>query len=347
MEGNYQQLIKDQLSVMRKAIGNHEDVENPMFDYLRSVPYNVSRTELYSSGELFDKFTTEDESSADRCYDTVVYKHSLKTGKYTHLPFEMAARNMHDLGVRLAMEDFLSQYKERQVVGIMGGHSLPRTSAIYRQALDVSKKLTEQGYLMISGGGPGAMEATHLGAWMAGRSEEDVDEAIRILSVAQTSEDSGWLSSAFEVMKRFPLLGDYKSLSIPTWLYGHEPPAVFATHIAKLFENSIREDALLKAACGGLIYFEGSAGTLQEVFQEVVQDYYVCMGYPSPMVFVGRKFWNEDVPVAPFIDHMLKNKRYDNLLVTVVDETDEIIESITDFKGLCELMKNNPKFSIE
>ena len=38
-----------------------------------------------------------------------------------------------------------------------------------------------------SGGGPGAMEATHLGAWMAGRNEAEFDDAMDILSTAQTS----------------------------------------------------------------------------------------------------------------------------------------------------------------
>lgn len=76
---------------------------------------------------------------------------------------------------------------------------------------------------MLSGGGPGAMEATHLGAWMAGRTEQDVDAAIDILKTAPSFKDKGWLSTSFEVMERYPRKGDYVSLGIPTYLYGHEP----------------------------------------------------------------------------------------------------------------------------
>lgn len=300
-------------------------------EYLLSVPYNFERTELYTIQELFDVFDYDDPGSFDRCYDTRVYKHMVKTGKITDLPFEIAARAFHDLGVRVAMKNFLKEYEPQKVVGIMGGHGLARTTQAYRKAVDVSKRLTEMGYLMISGGGPGAMEATHLGAYMAGRTKEEVDEAIEILSLAPTFQDAGWLAQAFKVMDRFPLTTEYKSLSIPTWYYGHEPPSAFATHIAKLFENSIREDTLLTEAYGGLIFMEGSAGTLQEIFQEAVQNHYVSLGYPSPMIFVGKRFWTEEVPVVPFMQHMLNNGRYKNLLLNLADEVEEIIEAVEKF----------------
>ena len=89
---------------------------------------------------------------------------------------------------------------------------------------------------------------------------------------------------------------------------------------------------MLTEAYGGLIFFEGSAGTLQEIFQEAVQDHYVSLGYPSPMLFVNREFWAKQVPVVPFIQHMLENGRYKNLLVSLVDTTDEILYSIRKFK---------------
>lgn len=299
--------------------------------YLVSVPYNLELTSLYTIQELFDVFDANDPDSFDRCYDTRVYKHMVETGKLADLPYEIAARAFHDLRVRVAMKKFLKEYQQQQVVGMMGGHGLARTTQAYRQAVDVSKRLTEMGYLMISGGGPGAMEAAHLGAYMAGRTKEEVDEAIEILSLAPTFQDAGWLAQAFKVMDRFPLTSEYKSLSIPTWYYGHEPPSAFATHIAKLFENSIREDTLLTEAYGGLIFMEGSAGTLQEIFQEAVQNHYVSLGYPSPMIFVGKHFWTEEVPVVPFMQHMLDNGRYKNLLLHVADNVDEIVEAVAAF----------------
>ena len=201
----------------------------------------------------------------------------------------------------------------------MGGHGLSRLDIAYRQVVLLSKRLAELGFLMISGGGPGAMEATHLGAWMAGRSEEELQEAFSIMSVAPLYTDKLWLSTAWEVHNRFPNLG-YESLGIPTWLYGHEPSTPLATHIAKYFDNSIREDGILTISKGGVIYTPGSAGTLQEIFQEAVQNHYLTFGYASPMIFMGKKYWTEEVPVWPLIMHLVDTGRYKNLILCLTDE---------------------------
>ena len=296
-------------------------------DYLQGVPFHVLRSSLYTPDELFAEYLPGCPESFDRCADTVIYRHMVASGKITPDPMVQSARSMHDCSIRNAMQQFLADYEQRQVVGVMGGHALPRTDAAYRQVVEVSKQLTEMGYLMISGGGPGAMEATHLGAWLAGRTAQEVDEALAILAEAPCFQDAGWFDTAYRVRYMFPQ-HQYKSLAIPTWFYGHEPPTIFATTIAKFFDNSIREDVILTEAYGGLIFMPGSAGTLQEVFQEIVQNHYVSLGYPSPMVFVGTKFWNEDVPVFPFIQHMVEAGRYKNLIVDMVDDNESIIRSI-------------------
>ena len=90
-----------------------------------------------------------------------------------------------------------------------------------------------------------------------------------------------------QVRERFPQ-DRYESVGIPTWLYGHEPATPLATRITKYFDNSIREDGILTLAKGGIIYTPGSAGTLQEIFQDAVQNHYLSFGYASPMVFPSQ-----------------------------------------------------------
>lgn len=299
-------------------------------EYLQQVPYNVLPKGLYTSDLLYDQFDPADSSSFDRCYDTIAYRHMVETGKVAPKPMETSARSLHDSMISNHMRAFLDQYEQRQVVGVMGGHAMLRSDASYLQTARVCKRLTEEGYLMISGGGPGAMEATHLGAWMAGRSLDELQEAVAILSEAPSFKSEGWLAKSFEVMHRFPMQGEYKSLAIPTWLYGHEPPAPFATHIAKYFNNSIREDTILTEAYGGIIYMPGGAGTLQEIFQEAVQNHYVSLGYPSPMIFVGRQHWMEVTPVYPFMQHMIETGQYKNLILALVDTDEEIIRSLNN-----------------
>lgn len=297
--------------------------------YCRELPYSIMPEELYSPEKLFDRFDMErPDESFKECWDTRVYQHVLETGKVPRVPGEIGARAIHDARLKQLLLENYTQIDRDRIVGVMGGHSLGRNTREYRQVVDISKRLTEMGRIMISGGGPGAMEATHVGAWMAGRTDAEVQEAIDILSVAPTFEDEGWLLQAFRMRERFPLTTEYKSLAVPTFFYGHEPPTVFATHIAKFFDNSQREDLLLTAAFGGLIFMPGSAGTLQEVFQEIVQDHYMVYDESSPLIFVGTDFWTREVPVYPFIQHMIENGRYKNLRVSVHDDTEEVIQFI-------------------
>lgn len=296
--------------------------------YLCNVPYRVARETLYSPDDLFEAYDPSDPTSLERCFDKRVLRHVQETGLTADDPFEVAARMFHDYAVGGAMKRLLAGFERTKVVGIMGGHSLSRTSASYRKAADVSRRLTELGYFMISGGGPGAMEATHLGAWMAGRSEAEVDEAVAMLGRAPTFSDAGWFDAAYAVTRRFPLTSGARSLAVPTWYYGEEPPTVLATDIAKFFSNSLREEILLSESYGGLIFMEGGAGTIEEVFQKVVQNHYLTLGIAAPLVFVGRSFWTAEVPIIPFLRHMMANGRYRHLTVHLVDETDDIVKAI-------------------
>ena len=81
---------------------------------------------------------------------------------------------------------------------------------------------------------------------------------------------------------------------MPTWFYGHEPPNFFASHHSKMFFNSLREDGLVTLANKGIIFFEGNAGTVQEVFQDVAQNYYrPARESATPMVFFNTDgYWD-------------------------------------------------------
>ena len=279
---------------------------------------------LYSPEELYDGYIPDQPSSYKNCYDGRVYRHYLKKGKQRTDIKETLARTLHDHSISDCLQDYLSHFDEHKLVGVMGGHGLSRLDKAYLQVVHFSKLLTESGFLMISGGGPGAMEATHLGAWMAGRTDEELQEALSIMSVAPLYTDPLWLSTAWKVHNQFPNLG-YESLGVPTWLYGHEPSTPLATHIAKYFDNSIREDGILTIASGGIIYTPGSAGTLQEIFQEAVQNHYLTFGYASPMIFMGKEFWTEEVPIWPLLMTLVERGKYKNLILCLTDKAEEAL----------------------
>lgn len=294
------------------------------------MTYNVFRSHLYNGDSLYAGYDPENEDTFSSCFDQRVYSEYIEQGKQTGNIKETLARSLHDHAIADAMGDFLSRFEERQVVAVMGGHALKRTDESFKKVAYISKVLSEKGKLMASGGGPGAMEATHFGAWMAGRKMEEFEDALEMISIAPTFRDPGWLKSAFEVRKKYPQ-EKYRSLGIPTWFYGHEPATPFATDIAKYFLNSVREDILLSAAKGGIIYSPGSAGTLQEIFQDAAQNHYQSMGYPSPMVFLGEDYYSKDVPVYPMLENLLSKGFYNSLLLSITDDADEAISNIMAF----------------
>lgn len=275
-----------------------------------NLPFRPYRSTLYTAGELFEAFDPDDPGSYCRCLDARVYRHWEAEGKGSPGSIlETLARRLHDHAVTDALEELLRDHD--RVVAIMGGHSMSRDAPSYRAVAWMSRELTRKGYFLASGGGPGAMEATHLGAWFAPYGDEDLDAAIGILSKAPTYRDLRWLAQAFRVLDRWGPRGDgQSSLGIPTWFYGHEPPNPFATHIAKYFENSVREDGLVTIATHGIVFAPGSAGTIQEIFQDATQNHYGSVGFVSPMVFFEKSYWMVEKPVFPLVRELARGRPY-------------------------------------
>ena len=128
-----------------------------------------------------------------------------------------------------------------------------------------------------------------------------------------------------KVLEKFP--HGKENLAIPTWFYGHEPTNVFASHIAKYFSNSLREDTLLAISLYGVIFAPGSAGTTQEIFQEAAQNHYGTFGYYSPMVFLGKKRYVEDTSLYSVLHQLANGQEYKKLLF-LTDEPRLILEFI-------------------
>lgn len=289
--------------------------------------YRAFASRLYDAETLYEGYDPHDESSFATCFDSRVYEDFITKGKKCDDIKETLARAIHDHGMNDAMSDLLIQYPADKVVAVMGGHVLKRTDPAYRKVAQISKTLTEQGYLMVSGGGPGAMEATHFGAWMAGRRKEDVDDALGILYKAPSFRDDSWLRSAFKVRRHYPQT-EFRSLGIPTWFYGHEPATPFATDIAKFFDNSIREDGIIKIARGGIVYSPGSAGTMQEIFQDAAKNHYMTFGYSAPMIFLGEEYYTREMPVYPLLLDLVERGKYKNLHLFITDSAEEVIKTI-------------------
>ncbi|HEX2574847.1 MAG TPA: hypothetical protein VHK88_00770 [Aquihabitans sp.] len=284
-----------------------------------AFPVLPFRSTLYTPAELFAGFRADDPASYATTPDLRAYR-STRLGPNREVGM---LRALHDQCITEARDQFLAG---RRVVAVMGGHAMSRTDPAYRQVALMAARLTGRGDLVASGGGPGAMEATHLGALVSPSGPAALVGALERLAevprfpdgaaalVAAGGElDPGvlaalhaWQRPAFEVLAEVAPDARGESLAVPTWFYGHEPPTPFATHLAKYFSNSLREDGLLAVAADGIVFAPGRAGTLQEVFQEACQNYYkVFHGRFSPMAFLDTDgCWSETFPVGPLLERL-------------------------------------------
>ena len=142
------------------------------------------------------------------------------------------------------------------------------------------------------------MEAANLGAYLSPWPDA-LDEALTIMKPAPSYRPSldAWARSAFRVRARWPITDAGRSLSIPTWFYGHEPTNVFATEIAKYFSNALREDTLLHRCEGGIVFLPGQAGTVQEIFQAVTENFYAAdASLIAPLILVGSPVLDRCLP---------------------------------------------------
>jgi predicted Rossmann-fold nucleotide-binding protein len=300
-----------------------------------SRPFAAHRATLYTPAELFAGFDPDgppDTSGYAATLDAEVFRHVAATGGAQ--PWSIAeslAQRLHDHAITDSLDAALAGARP---VAIMGGHDLVRASAQYAIVAALARRLTRAGYVLLSGGGPGAMEATHVGAWMAAYPDDQLDAALAVLAprpagspAGSEYRDADWLHRAWRVRERWPDGAGNPSIGIPTWVYGHEPPAAFAGQIAKYFANSVREEGLLAVATYGVVFTPGSAGTVQEIFQDATQNHYASFGPPSPMVLLGVAHWTEQLPVWPLLQALAGSRAYRDLIV-LTDDPDEAAEVI-------------------
>lgn len=296
-----------------------------VFPEFGDYPFDPYRAGLYRAEDLFDGFDPTEPCTYCDALDARVWRHWRDHGKgRPESLVDALAQRLHDHSIAESMYALLEHHE--RVVAVMGGHGLLRSDPRYRDVVIMSQRLAERGYFLASGGGPGAMEATHVGVWFAGHPESEIDAAIELLSRAPRYDHAEFLSRAFEVRERWDYAASCpESLGVPTWLYGHEPPNPFPTHIAKYFANSVREDGLVSIATHGIVYAPGSAGTIQEIFQDAAQNHYgVVDGKASAMVFLDETYWTQTKPVYPLLANVAKDEVYGSMMA-IGDDIDTLI----------------------
>ncbi len=270
-----------------------------VFPQIPDLPFDPYRARLYSPDELYAGVTA---TGYEDTLDAKVYAWSQHRDDDVE---HVIAAAVHDQSIDDALDEFTDAHR---TVGVMGGHALLRGDPLYAAAARLGGELARSGLLVATGGGPGAMEAANLGAQLSHEQPGILDAAVEMLAAVPSFRPSvaDWVRGAFAVRERWP--ASVETLGIPTWFYGHEPPNAFATAIAKFFQNSVREDTLLRHCDGGVVFLPGAAGTVQEIFQNACENHYAPASAVVPMVLVGVDHWTRGVPAWPLLERLASNR---------------------------------------
>jgi len=295
-----------------------------IFPRIEGLPYHPYRPALYTADELMEGYQRGVENSFSlHTRDARIYAHydghRRRAGPVAIL--EALAQRLHDHAIDDALGDLLHIEPAPRIVAVMGGHAMARSASVFARVISLGRQLARKGYCVSTGGGPGAMEAANLGAYLAQHPIGAVEQAAAILAPAPTYKHPDWFDTAYAVRDRWP--GGDGGLAIPTWFYGHEPSNLFSRSIAKYFSNSLREDGLLAIASHGVVFTPGSAGTVQEIFMDAAQNHYGTFKVVSPMVFFGTEHWTERLPVMSLLRNLAGSRQY-AARILLTDDIDEI-----------------------
>ncbi len=195
------------------------------------------------------------------------------------------------------MGEFVNGYEKLSQIGpcvsIFGSARTKPDHKFYKLTEEVAKKIVEHGYGIITGGGPGVMEAGNKGAHLAG--------------------------------------GTSVGLNIHLPFEQHDNPYIDSDKNINFDYFFVRKVMFVKYS-QGFVVMPGGFGTLDELFEAItlIQTNKIDK---FPIILVGRDFWSGliDWVRTTLLDSFQNISSGDIDIIQVVDTADEVIEILDKF----------------
>ena len=81
---------------------------------------------------------------------------------------------------------------------------------------------------------------------------------------------------------------------------------------------------LLRVCTGGIVFLPGAAGTVQEIFQDACENYYAEPDARAPMVLVGARVLDRQLPAWPLLEALAAAKGFTDA-VFLVDSWEDAV----------------------
>ena len=194
------------------------------------------------------------------------------------------------------MSEFVNGYEKLSSIGpcisIFGSARTPSNHPNYKLAVEIAKAVSESGYGIISGGGPGIMEAANKGA-----------------------QEANGVSVGLNIVLPFEQQSN---------------PYIDKDKLIDFQYFFVRKVMFIKYA-QGFIVMPGGVGTLDELF-EAFTLLQTSKVNKYPIILVGFEYWNgliEWIKNRLLKDHNISPEDLD--LIEVVDTKDQVIECLNRF----------------
>lgn len=195
------------------------------------------------------------------------------------------------------MGEFVNGYEKLSKIGpcvsIFGSARTKPDNKYYKLATEVAEKIVDHGYGVITGGGPGIMEAGNKGAHIAG--------------------------------------GTSVGLNIELPFEQHDNPYIDSDKSLDFDYFFVRKVMFVKYS-QGFVVMPGGFGTLDELFEAItlIQTNKI---EKFPIILVGTEFWNGlmDWVKSTLLDRFSNISPKDLDLIHVVDTADEVINILDSF----------------